>query len=68
METLSLDYHVIPKQNASVWWHVVFVPITLSLLFQVLPYFFCLAINCERTGIMCRFSHDVVILSDIIQT
>jgi len=68
METVSLDHHVIPKQIASVWWHAVFVPITVSLLFLFLPYFLYLAINCEKTGIVCRFSHEVVILSDIIQT
>jgi hypothetical protein len=33
----------------------------------ILPCFLYLAINCEKTGIVCRFSHEVVILSDIIQ-
>jgi len=66
METLLLDYHVIPKQTASVGWRAVFVPITL--LFQVLPYFLYLAINCEKTGIVCRLSHEGVSVSDMIQT
>jgi len=45
METVPLDYHFIPKQIASLWWHAVFVPITVPLLFLVLPYFLFFAIQ-----------------------